>query len=66
MRFLNNYCQVCTTSTRREREVWMLILNFVRLMTKKMMTVMVLTIKVVVMTMISVRKRTIVTIFRKD
>ena len=52
MRVLNDYCQVSTTSTRRERVGWMLMLNFVRLITETMMTMMVLTMKVEVMTMI--------------
>ena len=50
MRILNDYCQVCTTRTMRERGGSMLMLNSVRLMTQAMMTVIVLTIKVALMT----------------
>ena len=46
-----NYCQVCTTRTRRERGGWMLMLNFVRLVTQAIITVMVMTMKVTVMKM---------------
>ena len=51
VRVLNDYCQVCTTRTRRERGGWILMLNFVRLMTQTMMTVMVLAMKLAVTTM---------------
>ena len=51
VRVLNDYFQVCTTSTRRECGIWMLMFNFVRIMTQTMMTVMVLKMKVAVMKM---------------
>ena len=66
VRVLNDYFQVCTTRTKRERGEWMLMLNFVRIMTQTMITVMFLTMKVAVIKIISVRKRTIVTISKKD